>query len=105
MDTRQIIKRDGSRQLFDATRITRAIRLAGAASGEFDTGTAAELGDRATQLIWGSREGRTPAVEEVQDVVEHVLIAAGHLVTARAYIVYREQHKQLRQDRQTLIDV
>ncbi|MDP3222287.1 MAG: ribonucleoside triphosphate reductase, partial [Rubrivivax sp.] len=33
------------------------------------------------------------------------LIAANHLATARAYIVYREQHAQLRADKQTLVDV
>ncbi len=34
-----------------------------------------------------------------------MLIAANHLQTARAYIVYREQHKRLREDRRTLVDV
>ena len=37
--------------------------------------------------------------------MEQVLISANHLDTARRYIVYREQHKQLRQDRRTLVDV
>ena len=34
-----------------------------------------------------------------------MLITANHLQTARAYIVYREQHKKLREDRRTLVDV
>ncbi len=38
-------------------------------------------------------------------MVEQTLIAADHLPTARAYIVYREQHATLRADRQTLVDV
>jgi anaerobic ribonucleoside-triphosphate reductase len=38
-------------------------------------------------------------------VVEQTLIAANHLKTARAYIVYREQHAKLRADRKTLVDV
>jgi ribonucleoside-triphosphate reductase (formate) len=38
-------------------------------------------------------------------VVEQTLIAANHLKTARAYIVYREQHARLRQDSKTLVDV
>jgi cyclase len=38
-------------------------------------------------------------------VVEQVLISANHLKTARAYIVYREQHKKLREDRKTMVDV
>ena len=46
-----------------------------------------------------------PAIEDIQDIVEQALIAADHLKTARAYIVYREKHKQLRADRRTLMDV
>ena len=50
--------------------------------------------------------GPTPCrSKQIQDVVEQTLIAANHLQTARAYIVYREQHAQLRQDRKTLVDV
>lgn len=41
----------------------------------------------------------------MQDVVEQTLVAAGHLATARAYVVYREQHARLRADQQTLVDV
>src|SRR6185503_804488 len=105
MNTRHIIKRDGSRQSFDAVRITRAIRLAGAATGEFGADAAAVLAARATAALSERCEPGMPTVEQVQDIVERVLIDAGHLVTARAYIVYREQHKRLRQDRKTLIDV
>ena len=49
--------------------------------------------------------GEAPTVEQIQDVVEQTLIAANHLATARAYIVYREQHATLRADKQTLVDV
>ena len=45
------------------------------------------------------------ALEQIQDVVELALIGAGHFRTARAYIVYREQHARLRDDRRTLVDV
>ncbi len=46
-----------------------------------------------------------PDIERIQDVVEHTLIGASYFATARAYIVYREQHKRMRQDRRTLVDV
>jgi len=49
--------------------------------------------------------GATPTIENIQDVAEQVLIAADYLATARAYIVYREQHKRLREDRRTVVDV
>ncbi|MFK5261464.1 hypothetical protein, partial [Lactiplantibacillus plantarum] len=38
-------------------------------------------------------------------VVEQVLLDAGHTQAARAYIVYREQHRALREDRRTAVDV
>jgi ribonucleoside-triphosphate reductase len=46
-----------------------------------------------------------PHIENIQDVVEQVLISANHIKTARAYIVYREQHHKLRRDRKTVVDV
>ena len=46
-----------------------------------------------------------PGIERIQDVVEQSLIASNHFQTARAYIVYRETHKKLRDDRKTLVDV
>ena len=38
-------------------------------------------------------------------MVEQVLISADHVATARAYIVYREQHAKLRRSQQTVVDV
>ena len=49
--------------------------------------------------------GQAPSIEQIQDVVEHTLIAANHLHTARAYIAYRDRRAQLRADKQTLVDV
>ncbi len=46
-----------------------------------------------------------PGIERIQDTVEQILLDADHVKTARAYIVYREQHKRLRDDRKTLLDV
>ncbi|KQW93562.1 anaerobic ribonucleoside-triphosphate reductase [Massilia sp. Root418] len=104
-----IIKRDGTGQPFDPAKIHSALRRAGEASGEFDAGTAAQL----TQLVLtyiGTQ--RQPAaldvaldVENVQDQVERALYESGHRATLRAFIVYREQHRRLRQDRSSLVDV
>src|SRR5689334_3048791 len=102
---REIIRRDGSREPFDAQRIARAIALAGDATGQYGREAAGELAKNAVDRIAARCTKRLPAVEEVQDIVERVLVDAGHLATARAYIVYREQHKQLREDGRTLIDV
>ncbi|HET9114150.1 MAG TPA: anaerobic ribonucleoside-triphosphate reductase, partial [Burkholderiales bacterium] len=100
-----VIKRDGSRADFDADKIRFAIQRAGQASGEFDGGEAGLLAAQVTKVLIHKFHGEPPAIESIQDVVEQVLISANHLKTARAYIVYREQHQTLRQDRRTLVDV
>lgn len=101
-----ICKRDGSKAKFDPDKILNAIRLAAEASGEFCEEEAALITAQVVKVLTHtSYRQRIPDIERIQDVVEQVLISANHLQTARAYIVYREQHKKLRQDRRTLLDV
>jgi len=100
-----VIKRDGTLAAFDAAKIASALARAGAATGEFDGEAAARLAAQAVKVIAHRFAGATPTIENIQDVAEHVLIAADHVATARAYIVYREQHKRLRADRRTVVDV
>ena len=100
-----VIKRDGQRAGFDATKIGFAIQRAGAASGEFDAARAVEITDHLA-ATFGTRFGRrAPSVEEIQDLVELALLSAGFLRTARAYIAYRERHAKLRDDHMTMVDV
>ncbi len=101
----EVIKRDGSRKRFDAAKIESALVRAGAATGEFGTDAAAAVTAQVIKVIAHRYPGRAPAIEDIQDIVEQALIAADHMLTARAYIVYREQHKWLRADRKTLMDV
>ena len=100
-----IIKRDGTRASFDVSRIQAALVRAGAASGEFDQALAETLTAQVLEVLCHKFRRKTPGVEAVQDVVEQVLISSGHLHTARAYIVYREQHQKLRQDRHVTVEV
>jgi ribonucleoside-triphosphate reductase (formate) len=100
-----VVKRNGQRASFNGEKIVSAIRRAGAATEEFDAEEARRLGTQVVKVIAHRFQGEAPAIEQIQDVVEQVLISADHFRTARAYIVYREQHKQLRQDRRTLVDV
>jgi len=102
----KVRKRDGSLSRFDADKIRVAIARAGEASGEFAGDEARLLTAQVVKVLShrGYREV-TPDIERIQDIVEQVLISANHLRTARAYIVYREQHKKLREDRRTLVDV
>ena len=102
---RGVVLRSGQRVPFDAERIRAALASAGQASGEYGVEEAALLTAQVTKVLIHRFHGEAPTVEQIQDVAEQTLIAANHLATARAYIVYREQHATLRADRQTLVDV
>jgi len=94
-------KRDGRLVAFELNKIDAAIEAAGLATGEFDRATAKAL---AAQVLVRLPQ-RVVEVEQAQDAVERVLMEAGHYGTARAYIVYREQHGRLRRDRKAIVDV
>ena len=101
----QVVKRDGSLKPFDATKIRSALARAGAATGEFADETAARLTSRVIAALALRAGVQSPQIEEIQDCAEQALIVAGFVQTARAYIAYRDQHKRLREDRHTLLDV
>jgi len=93
----QIVKRDGRVVSFDEAKITTAIWKAMRAVGNPDESAAKRLAERVTQLLDERFVGELPTVEEIQDLVEGVLIAAGYTRTAKAYILYRKQHADLRE--------
>jgi len=101
----RIIKRNGERVDFDAEKIVSAIHRAGVATSEFGEDEARLLAAQVLKVIRYRFGGDIPHIEQIQDVVEQVLISSNYYRTARAYIVYREQHGRLRQDRRTLVDV
>jgi ribonucleoside-triphosphate reductase (formate) len=105
MQQTYIIKRDGTRQHFDAAKIVAALSSAGLASGEFDADGANRLAQVTVLRLSDMTDLAQLTVERVQDTVESVLYDAGHRKTLRAYVVYREQHNNLRQDRKSLVDV
>ena len=101
----RIVKRDGSVKPFDASKIQSAIAKAGRATGEFDEREATRLTDNEVLKKLIKLGKPTPHIEEIQDAVECALYETGHKKTLRAYIVYREQHQKLREDKKTLVDV
>jgi ribonucleoside-triphosphate reductase (formate) len=92
----KIKKRDGRVLEFDSSKITNAIARAGMASGEFGERDAKKLTLRVLTLAHELRLGVIPMVEEIQDIVERVLLDSTFFKTAKAYIIYREQHNQIR---------
>ncbi len=100
-----VTKRSGMTVPFDAGKIRAAIARAGTATGEFAEDEADLLTAQAVKVLARRFEARPPQIEEIQDVVEQVLISANHFATARAYIVYRDRHARIRQDRETMVAV
>jgi len=91
-------KRDGRLEPFDQERITNAIWKAAKAVGGKDKELAKKLSDQVVaELKKRFGEDGVPTVEEIQDLVEKVLIENGHARTAKAYILYRKQHQDLRE--------
>ena len=93
----KIKKRDGRIVDFDSSKITAAIAQAGHVTGEFYEREAKKLTLRVLTLAHQLRSGPIPEVEEIQDIVERVLLDSPYYKTAKAYILYREQHAQIRQ--------
>lgn len=91
-----IRKRDGRIVPFDTSKITTAIAKAGEATGEFDQRDAKKLTLRVLTLARELQLGIQPEVEDIQDIVERVLLDSPFYKTAKAYILYREQHAQIR---------
>jgi anaerobic ribonucleoside-triphosphate reductase len=101
-----IRKRNGQVVAFDQEKITNAIWAAVQAVGGRDFEKAKKV---AVQVVRGIRrkyeDGSVPSVEHVQDIVEKILIENGHAKVAKAYILYREQHKNIREVTKLLRDI
>lgn len=102
----KIIKRNDEISDFDPYKIINAIIKAAKAVGGADKSLATELANKViTELNKKYHDRSIPAVEEIQDMVEEVLIRNGHAKTAKAFILYREQHNKIRDAKNILLDI
>jgi len=93
----QIRKRNGKIVDFDQTKIVSAIFKATEAVGQADEYRAKAFVDEVVENINAKFHSRSiPAVEEIQDIVEEVLIKNREIKVAKAYILYRDQRARLR---------
>ncbi len=100
----KIEKRDGRVVDFDQNKITKAIHRALTATGQGDGKESKKIFERVISLINRRfHKGEIPKVEDIQDIVEEVLILENYIETAKAYILYREQHRRIREAK-TAID-
>lgn len=94
---KKLIKRSGEIVDFDFDKISSAIYKSALSVGVDDRHLAKKLADQAAlHLNQKFHKNSIPAVEEVQDIVEEVLIENKLIKIAKAYILYRDQHRQLR---------
>jgi ribonucleoside-triphosphate reductase len=93
----KIKKRNGKTVLFSREKIVAAISRAGAVTGECSQTEAEKLSHQVVAKLIKVSPTHIPTVEEIQDTVENVLLRSRYKKTAKSYILYREQHEQLRE--------
>jgi len=101
----QIRKRDGRIVPFDKEKITNAIYRAITATGGRDRTLAETLSNRVVEILnekYGTEA--IPAVEDVQDVVERVLVENDQAKVAKHYIIYRQKRAEIRKEKQRILE-
>lgn len=87
-----VIKRDGTKEEFDINKIQRAVNSAFNAVNK----RMPEYLVNMIHSLFYQLDGDTIGVEEIQDKIEHILMHDNFFDVAKAYILYREKHKQAR---------
>ena len=98
----KIIKRNGSEVAFDITKIIVAITKANDSVEEVDRMTPVQIQRIAESVeLQCQKIGRAPTVEEIQDMVEHHIMAHGAFEVAKHYITYRYTRSLVRKSNTT----
>jgi len=94
----KIRKRDGLIVDFDQEKITRVIFKALTATSQGDGKKSKKISDKITALLNRRfKKNEIPTVEEIQDITEEILILEDLVKTAKAYILYREKRREIRE--------
>ena len=106
---KRIVKRDGSIEKYDRWKIASAIgRAVAAVQGMEDKELTERLTekteDKLREFMAGRHPNSAPAVEEIQDIVEMVMMESVPKI-AKAYILYRAQHEALRDSQKMLLNI
>lgn len=88
----QVVKRDGSIEEFNVDKIISAVEKAFKSCNKKMPQYLYDM----LGALFGTLEGDTIGIEEIQNKVEDVLMNDKHFDVAKRYIIYREQHKQAR---------
>lgn len=88
----QVVKRDGSIEKFNVDKIISAVEKAFKSCNKKMPQYLYDM----IGALFGTLEGDTIGIEEIQNKVEDVLMNDKHFDVVKSYIIYREQHKQAR---------
>lgn len=110
MFIRNVVKRSGEIRDYDRSKISAAIGKAIEAVEKMADPDKAEYLTQAVEeklrsLMAGRHSHSIPAIEEIQDIVESVLIERGEVKVAKAYILYRAKHDAIRDAKNLMIDI
>lgn len=92
-----VIKRDGSISDFDLSKIKKAISRAGESNQAFGENIAEEIANKVYERLNKIYDQIVPNIEQIQDVVEMEIMKEGYSDVAKAYILYRIEHKKIRE--------
>lgn len=99
-----VIKRDGSIMPFDRLKIKEAIRCA-LLSVPYENMEENELEDLVEFIVLKFHNTTSINIETIQDIVEESLIEKGKIKTAKSYILYRDNHKKIRNSKIDLMNL
>ncbi len=107
---KSVVKRSGEIADYDRSKIEAAIGKAiEAVEKRKDPDRASQLTDKVEEKLRlelaGNRAHSIPAIEEIQDIVESVLIENKEVEVAKAYILYRARHEAMRDAKSLMIDI
>lgn len=100
----RVQKRNGDIVDFDIMKIENAIFSAAEAVGGNDSKEAKRLSYMVQNILNEAFGVGIPSVEDIQDIVEKVLIEEGHAKTAKSYIIYRNRHEEIRENKNLFMD-
>lgn len=106
---KHIIKRDGQLEIYDRSKIFDAINKAAKEAGEENSELIEKLTDltekKLEEFMRKRHKNSAPAIEEIQDIVETVLIEERQVAIAKAFIIYRAKRAAARSAKQLMLDI
>ncbi len=102
----KIVKRTGQTVEFDQVKITSAISKAYEASGGTNEKIPQQISNQVCAVleVFFKNDDKFPTVEQIQDLIEKILMEGGLVKTAKSFILYRENRKNIRNEYENLLN-